>query len=125
MAEPSGEVLSVDRKEEIQTRVPAPLPWHPSFLKELKVWAWAWSARWILTVTWLSLFRLSCCKYRVSFTFYGIKCGKLTTDVSNQERWGAAVTRPLSSSLSHTPDPADKNEEENVGQAEELAPLLF
>lgn len=36
MAEPSEEALSADRKEEIQTRVPAPLLWHPSFLKELK-----------------------------------------------------------------------------------------
>lgn len=58
-----------------------------TLFKELKVWSCAWWARWSLTVTLFILFRLSCCKYSASFTFYGRKCGKLTTDVSNQEWW--------------------------------------
>lgn len=77
-----------------------------------------WSTRWSLTVTWFILFRLSSCKYRASFTFYGIKCGKLTTDVSNQE-WRGSCCYQSSSFLSNTPDPEDKNKERNGKPAEQ------
>lgn len=94
-----------------------------SYLKELKVRGWAWSTRWSLTVTWFILFRLSCCKYRASFTFYGIKCGKLTTDVSNQE-WRGSCCYQASSLLSNTPDPTDKNKERCGRQGRDSLPYL-